>query len=740
MLSARGRVGQVRAGVRGRGLGLLVCGLATLGACDRGPAEPEDAANRVIAIFAGNGQFGVPGQPLADPLEVVVRDAASQEWVEGVAVSWRVVDGSGALVLPLSSRTDTLGVARAQLRLGSQTGVYRVEARISSGAIRTAVFEARAVLVPEVLAVTPAAVSAGETVTITGKNFSPRPEDNTVLFGGLPGTVVEATPTELKVVVPACLPDRTDLPVTVQLGAVASPQAALLSVAGGAHATVRLGVGEAQTFAPESGLLCAQLPADQPGALYLVVPQNVYDLPGRTLPYTLLGRIGEAPPVIAVAGQELASGESGADEAAIAWEGWLRERERGIEAEALVQPGPVGALRPFAATFRVGDRREFNVINKDEKFTRVTAQVVAVSDRAVFFQDVNAPPGGFSAEDFAQLGRFFDDAIYSTVVSAFGEPSDIDGNGKVIILFTPVVNRMTPPNSKESGVIAGFFYGFDLTGQQNSNRAEIFYSLVPDPEGKFGNRLARDEVLRHVPPVLAHELQHMVAFNQRVLLRNAKSEALWLSEGLAHMAEDLVANVLASRGDGVAAANFRSSNLQRARRFLTNTEETSLLTNQAPGTLAERGAGWLFVKYVADHYGGDGLLRRLTQTVRTGVENVSAETGVEWDSLFSDWSIALWADDAPELSRVTVEPRFTFPTINLRTDLALYGAFPLVPPRLAYQDFEVKGGLAAGAASHFTVRVPLTATARPLTLGLVGTGGMPFPAERRPQLTVFRIQ
>ncbi|HEY8485307.1 MAG TPA: IPT/TIG domain-containing protein, partial [Longimicrobiales bacterium] len=254
VLRVQGRADHVRAGVRRRVLGLLLCGLATLGACDRGPAEPDDAANWTIAIFAGNGQFGAPGQLLADPLEVVVTNGVSREGVEGVAVSWRVVDGSGAVVLPLGSKTETLGVARARLRLGSQTGVYRVEARISSGAIRTAVFEARAVLVPEVLAVAPEAVSAGDTVTIAGKNFSPRPEDNTVLFGGLPGTVVEATPTELKAIVPACLPDRTDLPVTVRLGAVASPQAARLSVVGGAHATVRLGVGEAQTLAPESGL------------------------------------------------------------------------------------------------------------------------------------------------------------------------------------------------------------------------------------------------------------------------------------------------------------------------------------------------------------------------------------------------------------------------------------------------------------------------------------------------------
>src|SRR5690606_2216800 len=142
----------------------------------------------------------------------------------------------------------------------------------------------------------------------------------------------------------------------------------------------------------------------------------------------------------------------------------------------------------------------------------------------------------------------FDDPIFPTVTGAFGEPSDVDGNGRIIILFTPVVNELTPRGA--AGFVAGFFYGLDLTEGANSNRAEIFYSVVPDPGGRYGDPRSRDDILRTVPGVLAHELQHMVHFHERMMRRQApRPEAVWLSEALAHMAEDLVADTLRARGD-----------------------------------------------------------------------------------------------------------------------------------------------------------------------------------------------
>ena len=51
-----------------------------------------------------------------------------------------------------------------------------------------------------------------------------------------------------------------------------------------------------------------------------------------------------------------------------------------------------------------------------------------------------------------------------------------------------------------------------------------------------------------VPSILAHEFQHMIHHNERIIERGASNrEAVWLSEGLAHMAEDLVGEELRRR-------------------------------------------------------------------------------------------------------------------------------------------------------------------------------------------------
>jgi hypothetical protein len=72
---------------------------------------------------------------------------------------------------------------------------------------------------PEIGGVSPARVRAGDPVTITGKNFSASPGENSVSFSGKPGRVISASPTQLKVEVPVLTttPGK-DVAVQVQVG------------------------------------------------------------------------------------------------------------------------------------------------------------------------------------------------------------------------------------------------------------------------------------------------------------------------------------------------------------------------------------------------------------------------------------------------------------------------------------------------------------------------------------------
>ncbi|HEY2854251.1 MAG TPA: Ig-like domain-containing protein [Gemmatimonadaceae bacterium] len=75
-----------------------------------------------LAIRSGNAQRGAPGQPLEQPIIVVVRDAMGAP-VAGVRVSWTADDGGS--ISPSQSRTDGDGTASAMWTLGPGLAIHR---------------------------------------------------------------------------------------------------------------------------------------------------------------------------------------------------------------------------------------------------------------------------------------------------------------------------------------------------------------------------------------------------------------------------------------------------------------------------------------------------------------------------------------------------------------------------------------------------------------------------------------
>jgi hypothetical protein len=378
----------------------------------------------------------------------------------------------------------------------------------------------------------------------------------------------------------------------------------------------------------------------------------------------------------------------------------------------------------------VGERRTFNVLNASGGFDQVTAEAQYVGTRAAIFVDDEAPdpPDGLTDADLAGLAARFDDAIHPAVIGAFGTPSDLDANERVIILFTPAVNRLTPRGS--SGFVGGFFYGVDLLpASTGSNQAEIFYALVPDPDGIFSDAHTKQQVLQAVPAVLAHEFQHMVHFNERVLVRGAAGqEALWLSEGLAQMAEELVARAFDAASDAQGAQLFRAGAVLRARRYLAGPDTVSLVVTTGQGSLPERGAGFLSLLYLEDQQGTE-LLGDLTRTTRTGVPNVEFEAGIDWPDVLADWWSATYLDGpGPESGPLT------YPTIDLRAYLG--SPFPLQPVPIGPGDASPSGSLWSSSVRYYFVSPPFGGTA---SVRLGGDSGGPSAAQAALRLRLIRI-
>ena len=707
----------------------LLAGIA-IAACDDGPSGPE--RGYTIRIRSGDDQFAGFGSPLENPLQVTVEDATSGAAVQGVQVTWSVIDGSGAELGSEVSVTDANGVAATTLVLGPVDALYRVRATVDQLKGSPAVFEATAVAPAHVDSITPSAAAAGDTVVIHGTGFAANPDDNTVLVAGFRARVLEATATMLRVVVPACVPTRR-AEVTANRGIVES-NVALLDVTGSNAAPLAMDVGDVVRLAAVDALDCLRL-AGGIDVGYLLLLQNATDVPGRELPWRLTGA---TPSEVIAAPQRSRYRELHPQATRPGDLQQILDLElRDLEADAATPRVDAVAPRSMAraasvAPVRVGDRRDFWVFRRAGEYERVTAVVRHVSTHAILYEDTDAPDGGFQPGDFEAFGRIFDDPIYPTLVDVYGQPSDVDGNDRIIILFTPVVNRMTPPGSG-SGFVAGFFFGIDLLDDQaRGNEAEVFYTLVPDPQGVFGNVRTFDQLLQGVPPVMAHEFQHMIHFNQRVLELDADLDQTWLSEALAHTAEEVVGDEFLERGDDARARAFRTQNFLRALIWMDNPAVVSLIGPAVP--LEVRGGSWLMLEYLQGHFGGETLLAGLTRTEATGAANLSAETGLDWGTTLSRFGIAVWADDygIPNL-----DPIYTFPTVDLRAVYAEIG-FPLDPLPLAWTDFGRTGALPSAASMYWLLEGGALASG---TLNLAVAGRhTPFGAADRPQLTILRVR
>ncbi len=696
---------------------LLSVAMASCSKDSTGNADPSVT----LTLLTGNNQFGTANGNLAEPLRVRVSEVGNERPVRNATVRWTVVQGSGAQITPSSVVTGADGVASVSVRLGPSTGAYAFQPTTDRQVGSMPRFDARAVVAPTITAISPRSATAGDTITITGTNFSTVADENTVVFGGFRGRVTSASATQLRVVVPRCVPTR-NVAVQASLGAVTS-NTDNVAITGTVINALQLARGQSVLLTDVNEMACQRI-TSQSGLTFLLVPQNASEVVASE---TLFELTSLATGTIADV-TELGLSPN-RDDFASRWELRLRARERAFRPEgAATRQSYANELPP-----EIGERRQFKVFDKNDKFVSVNAEVKAISAHAIIYQDLSAPANGFSTADFQKLGASFDNPIYDADVAAFGSPSDIDANGKVIILLSPVVNELTPRNA--SGFISGFFFGCDLqtTSQcSGTNQSEMFYLIVPDPAGTYGDPRSPATVLAAVTPVLAHEFQHMINFSARHSL-----DALWLSEGLAHMAEEVVAAAYAARSDNATAQTFRVQNYLRARLFLSDSTSESLIADELPGGLEVRGGAWLLVMYLAGQQ-GNGILRTLTQSTQSSAQNVANASGRPWNVLLSDWAVALWASGAPELQGVTLKKEHTFPNISLRSVLTSGSNYSLQPLRVGFSDFAFKGTLRASSQRH--VLLQGNAGSLPVSVGFSGQRGGAFAANAKPQLTILRVQ
>jgi hypothetical protein len=498
-------------------------------------------------------------------------------------------------------------------------------------------------------------------------------------------------------------------------------------------------------------------------ASYLVIPQFV---PTGTPPDSIKFRIGDptastvlaarsgAPSVIA-ASQTASLAQQPSVQSRL--DGRLRRDER------LPRTWSWGASNAGAAASRQSALAapaavdSFSVMSSlaGTSYGKSVANLVYTGTSIVLYADVTMPVP-FTADEWKRLGDLMDGPLYTTNRSLFGEPSDLDGNGRVIVLFTPIVNALVSEfECATSGYVNGFFNPFDLRSTApESNKREVFYAYVPDPQGKVSCAHSASEVRDVLPPTFIHELQHMISYNQHVLKRGGPAEDTWLNEAMSHIAEEAGSRYFEAKypwPTGRAsssqllpdsAQSFLSADLTNAYRWLLVPSPWGIAWYPADsyGELSERGAGWLFLRFLADR--DSTVITRLAQSPLFGQSNIESATARQLGALLGEFTVATWADSLPGVARTSIPEKNRFKSRNLRQLFAALSQanparnpFPY-PLALTTLSTRVQASVAPTGAVYYKWTRSATAGS---TLALTQVDGTAFPSPFGAQVTVMRL-
>ncbi|MBI5489075.1 MAG: hypothetical protein HY905_17200 [Deltaproteobacteria bacterium] len=313
----------------------------------------------------------------------------------------------------------------------------------------------------------------------------------------------------------------------------------------------------------------------------------------------------------------------------------------------------------------VGDHRDFQIDDPSAGVVTVDGECIAVGDDIAAWVDRTTTTPSWSDPDAATLAEVmagFDGTVLPREREYFGDEPDIDTDGVVNVLWSPIVYEL--------GAMA-YFYPCDLfdsgalpLGCPYSNEQEILYATPPS---MLDPRMARPS---SILDTISHELQHLIYFHHKVSLGGGRGDDnAYILEGWAEVGEDV-----SGYGRGIffiQQAGLQDSDQYGAIEILRNGGGYDTARD---GML--RGASYLFLRYLWDRAGGervetDGSITDLGsvawahETIDSALEgraNFADTVGAPIDDIVFDWYTALLltgrTDGAGE--PLPVEARFTY--------------------------------------------------------------------------------
>ncbi len=342
--------------------------------------------------------------------------------------------------------------------------------------------------------------------------------------------------------------------------------------------------------------------------------------------------------------------------------------------------------------------------------------------------DLPAEP--FTTCDLGELVDVLDVNVVPNVTDHFGPLSDVDGDCRLDVVVSHRLNQLTGASDEpqHQGVLVTALAepGADLVASSfaaPSSEREILALASPDPLGLWSDvPLPVDGWTQAVAPGAASELYRIVSFaNHRGLTDLGPDPAWgppqedWLEDGLALLAADL--------------CGFGQAHHEQVWRYLDATDLVGLTTIDDPFGFEDRGAQYLFARWLYDLFGTQNWpLHPVSGNDLRGVDQLAARTGMGFDKLALLWAGAMGVTGRLNVVGAQLVPDLSIPNFQEPSFAPVTGPWPNA--LLGAEGFQLGFDVLGANLQHLPTDPPGSPS------GMVRTTG-PDPRVFHPQTDLY---
>jgi hypothetical protein len=359
------------------------------------------------------------------------------------------------------------------------------------------------------------------------------------------------------------------------------------------------------------------------------------------------------------------------------WSSFLRTSRLGA-AQAVAR-----APSPGKVTFDISTDSECTTTPEDQK---VGILVHENDDLAIYQDSIQRDTKPISVALARSMTDYYTDYGMGVIEDYFGEPSDIDQNGKLVVFASPVA-----ADSVAAFVWSGDFFQKEGAAGETcaaSNEMELVYfntDVILNMEG--------DDATYQALTTMTHEAKHVVSLYNRIAasirVGSSQFHPSWIEEGTAEIGGEMSSRAAWAAAGGppvntritfddfprVNGSRFTVENyglvLHLARTIWYLSSQPNGLVVSPDGAAEGHsvyGSGWTFHRWLGDAYGGAAnapygdaaLFRALNDSLAPrGTSGLAQQTGKSFLELVEEFivTVNLHETDAPA-------PLLDFTTVN----------------------------------------------------------------------------